>query len=254
MRSSTAEFPRSDAGTKVRVLGLGRASHRSVLARGRFCRGVRTQPALSPSYCHIDQSNAALPHKNTFNPRRPHGRHDSMGECIEIQIDLLACGRCCCSARRLERQGRGPERCRIGLFHGKRVADRERRAVESGRVDRRPSFIPVRIQDSSHQSPQWTLRSGHGQRSRPVCSRPHYRYNAGCRSSARFFRACAGYGRAGIGENPQEPAFAMRRTMKLGRFLLPVNRKPPEPDGSPLRNSVLWSGRHGDRRAVASPL
>jgi hypothetical protein len=42
--------------------------------------------------------------------------------------------------------------------------------------------------------------------------------------------------------------------MKLGRFLLPVNRKPPEPDGSPLRNSVLRPGRHGDRRAVASPL
>src|SRR5260221_10581665 len=43
------------------------AGYRSVLARGSSV-GVRTQPVLSPSYCHIDQSNAPLPHKNTSNP------------------------------------------------------------------------------------------------------------------------------------------------------------------------------------------
>jgi hypothetical protein len=143
-----------------------------------------------------------------------------MGEYIEIQIHLSACRRCC-SARRLERQGRGPERCRIGLFHGKRVPDREWRAVESGGNDRRPSFIPVRIQGSSHQSPQWTLGRGHGQRSRPVCSRPHYRCNAGGCSSARFFRACAGYGRAGIGEIPR------RTTASSGGFCRqPIENRP----------------------------
>jgi hypothetical protein len=170
MRSSAAEFRRSDAGTEFRVpmlepsasVGVGPSIASERAHEGRFLSGSEHNQRDRPLIATLTNQTPRSPTRNV-QPRRPHGRHDSMGECIEIQIDLFACRRCCCSARRLECRGRGPERCRIGLFHGKRIADRERRAVESGRNDRRPSFIPVRIQGSSHQSPQWTLRSGHGQ-------------------------------------------------------------------------------------------
>jgi hypothetical protein len=117
-----------------------------------------------PRIATLADQTAHFPTRNIVQPRWPHGRHDSLGECIEIQINLFACRRCSTpSARRLACQGRGPERCRFGLFHGKRVANREWRAAESRGVDGRPSVIPVRIQGSSHQSSQWALRGGHGQ-------------------------------------------------------------------------------------------
>jgi hypothetical protein len=139
-------------------------------------------------------------------PRRPHGRHDSMGECIENWIDLFACRRCSTSSPRyLICQRRGPERRRFDLFHRKRKPDREWRAAQSGGNDRGPSIVPLRIQGSSHQSPQRSLRGGHGQRSRAVRSRAHHRCDAGGGASSRFFRAHAGYGRARIGKFRENP-------------------------------------------------
>jgi hypothetical protein len=118
-------------------------------------------------------------------PGRLHGRHDSMGECIESQIDLFAGRRCSAfSAGRFIRQGR--ERRSIGLFDRKRIANREWRATQSGGNDRRPSFISIRIEGSRNQSQQWTHRGGHGQRSRPVCARPHHRRDAGGGASSRL--------------------------------------------------------------------
>jgi hypothetical protein len=196
MRSSAAEF-RFRCRNQSASVGFGSSIASERAHEGRFLSGPEHNQRYRPLIATLTNQTPRFPHKNTFNPDDLTAVTTAWEKYIEIH--LFACRRFCCSAHRLECRGRGPERCRIGLFHGKRIADRERRAVESGRNDRRPSFIPVRIQGSSHQSPQWTLRSGHGQRSRPVCSRPHYRHNAGCRSSTRFFRACAGYGRAGIG-------------------------------------------------------
>jgi hypothetical protein len=131
------------------------------------------------------------------------------------------------------------------VVHGKRVPDREWRAAESRGDDRRPSVIPVRIQGSSHQSPQWTLGGGHGQRSRSFCSRAHYRRDASGGSSSRFFRAYAGYGPARIGEirkSSQEypPSENAMDDQKLERFSMPGNRKPLQPSGSQTRiESIL---------------
>jgi hypothetical protein len=194
-----------------------------------------------PSYCHIDQSNGPLPHKNIVQPRWPHGRHDSLGECVEIQIDLFARRRCSnSSACRLLCQGRRPERGRVGLFHGKRFANREWRAAGSGGDDRRAPVISVRIQDSSHQSPQWTLGGGHGQRSRPVRARAHRRRDAGGGAGSRIFRAGAGYGRSRIGETPRPPSENAMDHEKRERFPSPVDRKPLRPTCAQTRiESIL---------------
>jgi len=185
------------------------------------------RPMPPPSYCHIDLSNGPLPHKNIVQPRWPHGRHDSLGECVEIQIDLFAHRRCSnSSACRLLCQGRRPERGCVGLFHGEWFANREWRAAGSGGDDRRASVISVRIQDSSHQSPQWTLGGGHGQRSRPLRARAHRRRDAGGGARSRIFRACAGYCRSRVGETPRPPSENALGHEKRERFPSPVDWKP----------------------------
>jgi hypothetical protein len=174
-----------------------------------------------------------------------------LGECIETQIDLFACRRCSTSsARRLVCKGRGPKRCRFGLFHGKRVTNREWRAAGPGGDDRRPSVISVRIQDSSYQSPQRTLGGGHGQRSRPLCAGAHCRCDAGGGARSRFFRACAGYGRARIGAAPQQdpPSENAMDEAKLERFSSAAieNRSSP----GALITLAIWSARRSARSCV----
>jgi hypothetical protein len=170
-----------------------------------------------------------------------------MGECIETQIDLFAGRRCSApSARHLVCQGRRPERRRIGLFHGKWFADRERHAAGSRSIDRRPSVIAVRIQNSSYQSPQWTLGRGHRQRPRSLCSGAHCRCDAGGRSRSRFFRACAGHGRTPITQIAK----------KLERLSIPENRKPLARGCSSLRRGssttpAAWSAGRSARSCVA---
>ena len=155
---------------------------------------------------------------------------------------------------------RAAERRRIGLFHGKRIEDRERRAAQSGGTHRRPSFLSVRLEGQGHQSPQRTLRGGHRQRSRSVRSRAHHRCDAGGRARARFFRAHAGHGRARIApapgaQRPGKPRAARAFGNTLERFSA-TGREPLSRPGSAAaakshRGSILRPGRHGDRRAVA---
>ena len=123
------------------------------------CTGSFRPGRLRPFIDTLTNQTARFPTKEV-QPERLHGRHDSIGECVENQIDLFACRRCP-SARCSVRQRR--ERCRIGLFDGKRIANRDRRAAQSGGNDRRPSLVPVRLQGAGHQSQQRALCGGHHQ-------------------------------------------------------------------------------------------